>query len=91
MYRHPRSVVDRVFTIWPGNGRFTKNPDMVRLPEGPDEPVALMASPSLRFRVVSLSVLPRMENDLAALIAGPSFHRLLNIGERKRVGDHLVE
>ena len=34
MYKHPRSVVDKVFTIWPSPGRFTKNPDMVRLPEG---------------------------------------------------------
>lgn len=34
MYRHPRSVVDEVFTIWRSQGRFTKNPDMVRLPEG---------------------------------------------------------
>ncbi len=34
MYKHPRSVNDKVFTIWPSPGRFTKNPDMVQLPNG---------------------------------------------------------
>lgn len=34
MYRHTRSVVDKVFEVWRSLGRFTKNPDMVRLPSG---------------------------------------------------------
>jgi hypothetical protein len=34
MYKHPRSVVDKVFDVWRSPGRFTKNPDMVRLPSG---------------------------------------------------------
>ena len=34
MYVHPRSVVDKIFDVWRSPGRFTKNPDMVRLPSG---------------------------------------------------------
>jgi hypothetical protein len=34
MYIHLRSVVHKVFDIWRSPGRFTKNPDMVRLPAG---------------------------------------------------------
>ena len=34
MYIHPRSVANKVFEAWRSPGRFTKNPDMVRLPNG---------------------------------------------------------
>jgi hypothetical protein len=34
MYTHSRSVAHRVFDVWRSPDRFTKNPDMVRLPEG---------------------------------------------------------
>lgn len=34
MYRHPRSIVDKVFEVWRSPGRFTKNPDIVQLPSG---------------------------------------------------------
>lgn len=34
MLIHTRSVVDKVFEIWRSPGRFTKNPDMIRLPSG---------------------------------------------------------
>ena len=34
MYVHTRSVADRVFEVWRSPGRFTKNPDIVRLPSG---------------------------------------------------------
>jgi sialidase-1 len=34
LYRHPRSVADRVFTVWRSPARFTKNPDLVQLPSG---------------------------------------------------------
>lgn len=34
LYRHPRSINDRVFDVWRSPGRFTKNPDMVQLPSG---------------------------------------------------------
>jgi hypothetical protein len=34
MYTHPRSVAHKVFDAWISPDRFTKNPDIVRLPEG---------------------------------------------------------
>ena len=34
MHDHTRSIKDKVFEIWRSPGRFTKNPDVVRLPEG---------------------------------------------------------
>ena len=34
MNSHRRSISDRTFDIWRPPGRFTKNPDMVRLPSG---------------------------------------------------------
>ncbi len=34
LYTHPRSVKDRVFNAFISPGRFTKNPDVVRLPGG---------------------------------------------------------
>ena len=34
MYVHTRSVADRVFDVWRSPGRFTKNPDIIRLPTG---------------------------------------------------------
>jgi len=34
VYRHPRSVAEKVFDVWRSPGRFTKNPDIVRLPTG---------------------------------------------------------
>jgi hypothetical protein len=34
MYVHTRSVADKVFEVWRSPGRFTKNPDIVRLPSG---------------------------------------------------------
>lgn len=32
MHTHSRSVAHKVFEVWPSPGRFTKNPDIVRLP-----------------------------------------------------------
>lgn len=34
MYLHPRSVAHKVFEVWRSPDRFTKNPDMIRLPNG---------------------------------------------------------
>ena len=34
MHSHPRSFNDRVFVAWRSPGRFTKNPDIVKLPSG---------------------------------------------------------
>lgn len=34
MYIHPRSIADKVFLAWKSPGRFTKNPDIVRLQSG---------------------------------------------------------
>ncbi len=34
MYVHTRSVADRLFEVWRSPGRFTKNPDIVRLSSG---------------------------------------------------------
>ena len=34
MLVHTRSVADRVFEVWRSPGRFTKNPDMIKLPSG---------------------------------------------------------
>ena len=34
MYIHPRSVTDKVFDVWRSPGRFTKNPDIIRLKSG---------------------------------------------------------
>ena len=34
MLIHTRSVVDKVFEIWRSPGRFTKNPDIIKLPSG---------------------------------------------------------
>ena len=34
MHTHTRSIKDKVFEIWRSPGRFTKNPDIVRLPDG---------------------------------------------------------
>ena len=34
MYTHTRSIKDKVFEVWRSPGRFTKNPDVVRLSEG---------------------------------------------------------
>jgi len=34
MHIHPRSVAHKVFDIWRSPGRFTKNPDLIRLPSG---------------------------------------------------------
>ncbi|HEY9077828.1 MAG TPA: sialidase family protein [Anaerolineaceae bacterium] len=34
MYIHPRSLNHKIFDVWRSPGRFTKNPDIVRLPKG---------------------------------------------------------
>ncbi len=34
MHVHPRSFIDRIFTVWRSPKRFTKNPDIVSLPSG---------------------------------------------------------
>merc|ERR1711964_340115 len=34
MYIHPRSVADKIFDAWRSPGRFTKNPDIIRLKSG---------------------------------------------------------
>lgn len=34
MYIHPRSINDKVFDAWRSPGRFTKNPDIIRLKSG---------------------------------------------------------
>ena len=34
LYRHPRSINERVFEVWRSPNRFTKNPDLIQLPSG---------------------------------------------------------
>ena len=34
MYIHPRSINDKIFAAWRSPGRFTKNPDIIRLKTG---------------------------------------------------------
>jgi|APSaa5957512622_1039677.scaffolds.fasta_scaffold22252_2 hypothetical protein len=34
MHSHPRSFNDRIFTAWRSPNRFTKNPDIIKLPSG---------------------------------------------------------
>ena len=72
MYMHPRSIVDKVFTIWPGRGRFTKNPDIVRLPEGR---LLLVYSDTDQHWSQEAQILTILASDDSTVSQSPHLHR----------------